>query len=260
MSPTAATTSLRTRATWAKLLLGISAAFATYLAYMTFTASTGNVEPLDNYEGVLGWSLIFGLATAVAFITWSYRAHANLTLLGRRNVRHSDQATIWWWIVPIAFLFMPFRVIYETCRGSSARADDGNWREAQLDPYTIWWTLLFLGGMILSRVGESMAFEAVTESEFTTALGVMAFAGAALAGAAGCAIGMVERITSNQEQLASVALEQRVETEMPAVASVGATSGAAAHVGVSDGGAYCRQCGTAFRADDRFCGGCGRER
>ena len=122
-------------------LYWVSEALASIAIVATDTLLSGSLLDFIIFaEGVYPYAVI---ATGVAFVVWSYKAHANLVVLGRNEVFHQDQATIWWWIVPIAFLFMPFRVVFETVRGSTAPFDDPNWRRYPLHPDAGWWAGLF---------------------------------------------------------------------------------------------------------------------
>lgn len=84
-----------------------------------------------------GWEIGVYLAmtlllvlTGILWMVWQYRAHTNLSLL--QPVRFRPGA-VWWWIVPVASLFMPYRAVRELS-------------EAGLDQPALrrWWWGLFI--------------------------------------------------------------------------------------------------------------------
>lgn len=259
--------STRARAAWTKGLLGVDAGLLTLSGFFMFGVTT-DPSSIDAATGIYGLYVLTALSTAVAFVLWSYRAHGNLKVLGREGIRHSDQATIWWWIVPIAFLFMPYRVVFETVRGSQANLDDPNWRHHQLDGSAVTWTGLVLGGLFVQGFGNTMVDQALSLSELTTAFAITGFGSLVLASGAIAGIVMVGRVTQAQirhlddttRHLDPASMRSRPSAEVLSAAnSLGGREEGAA-TSKSESSAYCSRCGQRFNADDRFCGGCGAQR
>jgi len=51
------------------------------------------------------------VATAVAFVTWLYRARANLRAFGTRHLRFQRNWTILGFVIPVLNLFRPYQVV-----------------------------------------------------------------------------------------------------------------------------------------------------
>lgn len=155
------------------------------------------------------------LVTAVAFISWSYRAHANLSALGRSAVRHDSRATIWWWLVPFASFVLPYRVIYETVRGSTAPPNANDWHDSRLPLVAKLWTGLFLVGLVAAQVASRVIGVAESVEEFRSAAVLLVIASVLLIGSAITAIIMVRMVTEAQLSLASN-LWPDIDTRRPA--------------------------------------------
>jgi hypothetical protein len=92
-----------------------------------------------------GWLVAINLAflglfllTAVAWLVWQHRAHTRLNLLTKPHFR---PAAIWWWLVPVATLFMPFMAVSELMRAGTDRPALRRW----------WWAT-FLSWNALSGI------------------------------------------------------------------------------------------------------------
>ena len=106
-------------------------------------------------------------ASGITFVVWSFLAHSNLDTFGRHDQTHSHRATIWWWIAPLANLVMPYRVMYETVRGSQAPAGDPDWKNTRLPRTVAWWTGLFIAGMILNQIVFAFFDDAIWANDYT---------------------------------------------------------------------------------------------
>jgi hypothetical protein len=91
---------------------------------------------------VLGWLAGVGLAvvgigilTGIAWMIWQYRAHANRSAMADDALK---PATVWWWLVPVASLFMPFAAIRDLAKGDGDRPRLRIW----------WWTAYLLFGVV----------------------------------------------------------------------------------------------------------------
>lgn len=70
---------------------------------------------------VLGWLAGIGFAvvgigalTGIAWMVWQHRAHANRVAMTDDALK---PAVVWWWLVPVASVFMPFLAIRDLARG-----------------------------------------------------------------------------------------------------------------------------------------------
>ena len=70
---------------------------------------------------VLGWLAGIGFAvvgigalTGIAWMVWQHRAHANRLALTEDGLK---PGVVWWWLVPVASVFMPFLAIRDLARG-----------------------------------------------------------------------------------------------------------------------------------------------
>jgi hypothetical protein len=91
---------------------------------------------------VLGWLAGVGLAvvgigilTGIAWMIWQHRAHANRAAMADDALK---PGMVWWWLVPVASLFMPFVAIRDLARGGYDRPRLRLW----------WWTAYLLFGVV----------------------------------------------------------------------------------------------------------------
>lgn len=90
---------------------------------------------------VLGWLAGVGFAvvgigflTGIAWMVWQHRAHANRSAITDDALK---PAMVWWWLVPIASVFMPFLAIRDLARGAHDRPGLRRF----------WWTAYLLFGV-----------------------------------------------------------------------------------------------------------------
>ncbi|MEX2174889.1 MAG: DUF4328 domain-containing protein [Pirellulaceae bacterium] len=86
------------------------------------------------------------------FLTWLYRVHDNLTLLGHHELDSRPVWAVLCWFVPILNLFCPYQVVCEIWRRSDARslsAAEGTISIALVG----WWWALWLSTMVLNIWG-----------------------------------------------------------------------------------------------------------
>lgn len=119
------------------------------------------VSAEDAYFGVVGLAFLVWIATFVLLIIWLVKAHtASSSLLPNPSDRkYSRGWSIGVWFIPLANLVSTPMVFAETQRIAYAdrvngRASPG-WRSERLDPKLVWWWVLFIGGILVSRFAES---------------------------------------------------------------------------------------------------------
>ncbi|MGQ0849784.1 MAG: DUF4328 domain-containing protein [Actinomycetota bacterium] len=78
-----------------------------------------------------GWAAGLGLGflgvfilTGVVWMVWQYQAHANLAAMGPVRFR---PAAVWWFVVPVATLFMPYLAVAELAKSGEDRPRLRQW-------------------------------------------------------------------------------------------------------------------------------------
>lgn len=97
--------------------------------------------------------LVTGLGSLILFLTWFYRANANVRAMGADGLMGSPGLSVAWFFIPIAFLFMPFVVMRDTWKASASPRD---WQGQPTDPLLgFWWAAMlttYLAGSISFRL------------------------------------------------------------------------------------------------------------
>jgi hypothetical protein len=112
--------------------------------------STAALELVAAVAGTLSpLVLLTYIASGVAFVRWLSRTVDNVPPLTGLTPRRSPRGAIGWWLVPIAYLFIPYQIVTDTSR--------------RLDPqgrptgaiHIAWW-LLFIAGLVQSRIAAQL--------------------------------------------------------------------------------------------------------
>jgi hypothetical protein len=204
-------------------VLWVSVAYWALEATLGFGLASPDIwQAFWGAEGLPEWMLTFEdwyplilLGTGIFFVIWSFQAHSHLHVLEREGIRHRDHETIWWWFVPIANFFMPYKVINETARGTAAPLDDANWGSRPFPRIVLWWTWAFAGGLVailISRnaINSATYLDDISGMAFIYGLGSLSLAAAALI----CPI-MVRQITAGQSVLMRRLLERNRQQYEP---------------------------------------------
>ena len=148
-------------------------------------------------------SLVILVVTAIAWWVWQYRAQANLRAMGRASLEHRPWAAVGWWLVPIASLWMPFKVMRELWKASEPVHDPAAWARVDAWVGLGWWWGLWITGNLLQTVS---VFPSGSEDLGTVRIAdLMAAVGLALSVFAAClAIGVIRQITERQRELSMV--------------------------------------------------------
>ena len=115
------------------LLLSFVSLGSDYLQYILATRLVARVEvPMaeldsnDTRQQILGIiHLLNFIITAIVFVIWFHRAHANLEPLGTRNLTYTSGWAAGCWFVPIMNLFRPVQIAQEIWRHSAPSPTDG---------------------------------------------------------------------------------------------------------------------------------------
>jgi hypothetical protein len=198
----------RARAIWTSVLLVLSSITIVIYLYMTvevfdlrqryeageFLAFSQLAEAEENLDTALIFNGLAGLAAAVAFLIWIYRASRNLRPLGALGQRFSPRWAVGWWFVPIMFLVRPYQVMAEIWRGSApdvARLTPFDWQAETVSALLKWWWALWI---VSSIAGIIAAFEESPGGTLDLLASALTLCDAALA------LAVIWRITSRQEE------------------------------------------------------------
>ena len=161
----------RARGLWTMVLLAITAVLALISAVYWAVhigviheyeqGLTGPIRALDSENTAFAWwgfALFMFVPTAVAWLLWQYRAHANLRGIGVANLRFSPGWAVGWWFIPFANLVMPYLTVRELWKASDVNTGAIDWKaRGGAAIVAMWWTArlgtqaLFQIGGVLSR-------------------------------------------------------------------------------------------------------------
>jgi len=239
-------------------LLVLVIAYSAMEVWASLASPVISAEALDaliTIEELGPWLII---ANMIAFVVWSYMAHSNLDSFERHDQTHVHQATIWWWICPVANLWMPFRVVYETARGSFAPQGTANWKQTRLSALAMWWTALFILGIFSVQVSSAMISTALTLDDLEAGLVANGAAYIVYGIAAAAAIALIWQITRAQQDLATLWTGGPTNRAEPHAESTGSPNQVFAAPTKST--QFCTACGHEWASGDSFCGSCGSRR
>lgn len=128
------------------------------------------------------WALLYGdlarvlaiaqlatwLGSLALFLTWFYRANANVRAMGADGLMGSPGLSVAWFFIPIMFLFMPFLVVRDTWKASESPRD---WQGQATNPLLGFWWAAFL----LTNLAASMSFRLWLSGDYDVidAIGVL---------------------------------------------------------------------------------------
>jgi uncharacterized protein DUF4328 len=169
--------SAHARAQWTIVLLAIVAVLAAVdLGF--WAAHIGNLHRLDQglasvaqardsedgAAAVFGFFVLAIVPTAIAWLLWQYRAHANLRALGAANLAYSPGWAVGWWLIPFANIVLPYLTVRELWKASHPDAGAIDWKaRGGAAIVGVWWTgrlvtqALFQVGAALTTEGPDVA-------------------------------------------------------------------------------------------------------
>ncbi|MFE9258047.1 DUF4328 domain-containing protein [Streptomyces sp. NPDC006879] len=139
------------------------------------------------------------VALAIVFIAWFHRVRSNAEVFYPNGFDKGRGWAVGGWFVPLANLWIPYRIARETWSASTQLAPDGSRREVSTVPVTAWWTLFALY-WVASRISARMYDNADTLREFRDALPPNLFTDALSIIAAVLAISFVYKLTRLQQR------------------------------------------------------------
>jgi hypothetical protein len=104
---------------WAYVGVCLSVGLSLLSGYADATLGLAGDPDGDNASSLLGLIDFLALAAYVPGLRWCWRVSRNAHLI-EPDMKHTPAATIWWHIVPIANLVMPYLVLAEVGRVSNA--------------------------------------------------------------------------------------------------------------------------------------------
>jgi hypothetical protein len=145
------------RARWAMALVGLTVglvAVGTLIEASAFEFIGTDASParLDAWASAydLSWSLssLMLIVSGIAFLAWQSRVVENVPALGAGQPMASPRWSIAWWFIPIANVWMPYRVVADLWhRLGTTRAG----RRSTL--VLVWWVLWLAGDLVWAVAG-----------------------------------------------------------------------------------------------------------
>lgn len=122
-------------------------------------------------------ALLEYVLTAIVFLSWVYRVHANAHALGAEGMQYTPGWAVGWYFVPIANLFRPFQVMRETFQASHPDYGPRNWRQAPVPTVVaFWWALWIVGnvvGQIVIHMSHGQKEPTPQQIQFADGLGIL---------------------------------------------------------------------------------------
>lgn len=116
-----------------------------------------------------------GIASAVVFLMWIYRAYKNLAALGATGLRFTPGWAVGWFFIPIANLVRPYQVTSEIWKASEPKVDttdSTSWKNLATSPIVGWWWALFLISSFIAAVASEFPFYGTMVSEIVDIIGI----------------------------------------------------------------------------------------
>ena len=139
-------------------------------------------------------------ATAVAFLTWIYRANLNCRGFGAQNMRYTPGWAVGYYFIPFLNLFRPYQVMREIWQVSQNPAD---WEAQPVSPVLGWWWTAWLTSGVLGHILFRIAMSADSVEDLRLATQVSISASCVGLVLCVCAAFLVNSIGRRQEHLVS---------------------------------------------------------
>lgn len=101
-------------------------------------------------------SLALFLATVILHFIWTYRAAANTRVFGATGHDYSPGWAVGWFFVPVANLFVPYKVASEIVKASTPGGRAKLWQSFEVPAFVGWWWGAYVGASILSKLGNRL--------------------------------------------------------------------------------------------------------
>jgi hypothetical protein len=141
------------------------------------------------------------LACAVLFLCWFFRMRRTTGLMAPDQFRRGPGWAVGTWFIPLANLWMPYRIAMEMWMAATFLPHDGGQRQARTWPVNTWWALFVLGTLLNRYAGTSYK-NAETLQEVESAVGWYLVADITSVAAAAAAVHFAVRLTTLQRRKA----------------------------------------------------------
>ena len=106
------------------------------------------------HDALHGLRVIALWLCAIPVVAWIYQANVGARALGATGISFSPFASVIWFVVPVAYLWMPYRAVSQVWRASH---DPEGWREARVPNHVRWWWGLWVLLNLSNRALRSLA-------------------------------------------------------------------------------------------------------
>ncbi|MHB9863756.1 DUF4328 domain-containing protein [Streptomyces sp. YIM S03343] len=142
------------------------------------------------------------LFCALVFVVWFFQMRRNTALLAPDRFRNGPGWAIAAWVVPVANLWMPYRVAMDMWGASTPLPDDGKPYRTSVWPVNLWWGL-FVFSTLFGRYAGARYDDAETLAQIRDAVTQYIAADILEIAAAAAAVYFAVRLTTMQRLKAS---------------------------------------------------------
>jgi hypothetical protein len=200
-----------TRAMWTMALIVVSMALSAtgvglwgvHLGNVgAFESGAKTVQQLQDSKdaglAIDAWIIIVIAVTAIPWLLWQYRAHANLRALGVSGLKYSPGWAVGWWFIPFANIVLPFLVMRELWKASDPEASSLDWMARRATPLLgLWWACRLLAHLFL-QIGFVLDDNLNALSDLRTEAWMFILADLSLLGLGALAIALIRSIDQRQ--------------------------------------------------------------
>ena len=156
----------------------------------------------DLYERAGQVQVSTTLLCAVLFVTWFFLMRRRTGLMAPDRFRMGQGWAIGAWFVPLANLWLPYRVAVDMWGACSPLPAEGETRRVPMWPVNLWWGL-FAGNTLLGRYAASRLDTADSLTEISDAVTLYLAVDLLYVAAAGAAVLFAVRLTALQRRKAT---------------------------------------------------------
>ncbi|MFG1667059.1 DUF4328 domain-containing protein [Streptomyces sp. Y7] len=162
------------------------------------TAPQNDLESAASlYDTAARYQVIVYLPAAIAFVVWFFRMRRNTGLMAPDRFRNGPGWAIGAWLIPLANLWLPYRVAVDMWGAATPLPAEGERFRARLWPVNLWWGL-FVFSVLFNRFAGTKYKNAETLTEIRDGVGQYMAADALHIAAAAAAMYFAIRLTTMQ--------------------------------------------------------------
>jgi hypothetical protein len=140
------------------------------------------------------------LFAAVVFLVWIHRMNRAVRKYTQADLSYTPGWSVGWFLVPIANLFMPYKVVKELWIATEPDRPAGLFSMAgAASPIVLWWWLLWIGSGLIGSAAGSMYGRAETAAQIAAANNTALVSDLMTVGAAMLGIAVVSSLRSRLE-------------------------------------------------------------